>query len=141
MAEIKTKATNASVISFIDAAGSESKRKDARALLALFKEATGEKPRMWGPSMIGFGSYHYKSERSAQEGEWPLTAFSPRKQALTVYVMDGFGEYAPLLKKLGKHKRSAGGCLYINKLDDVDLGVLRQIVRKSFATMKKRAKA
>jgi len=90
---------------------------------------------MWGSSIIGFGSYHYKSEKSRQEGDWMLTGFSPRKQNLTLYVMPGFGDYQDLLKDLGKHKTSVG-CLYLNKLADVDLVVLEKLIKKSFAAMK-----
>ncbi len=137
MAEIKTKATRASVVDFINTVSDESKRRDAKILLSLFKDITGEKAVMWGVAIIGFGSYHYKSERSSQEGDWMLTGFSPRKQNLTLYIMPGFSEYGDLLKKLGKHKTSVG-CLYINKLEDVDLSVLKQIIKKSYATMKKK---
>lgn len=136
MAEIKTKVTKASVADFIRTVPDENKRKDALKLLALFKNVTGEKPKMWGPSIIGFGSYHYKSERSSQEGDWMLTGFSPRKQNLTLYVMSGFAEQVALLKKLGKHKKSVG-CLYINKLEDINLTILKQIIKKSFVAMKK----
>ncbi len=137
MAEIKTKVTKASVTDFIRAVLDERKRKDALMLLALFKEVTGEKPKMWGESIIGFGSYHYKSERSTQEGDWPLIGFSPRKQNLTLYVMSGFSEQADLLLKLGKHKKSVG-CLYINKLEDINLDILKKIIKKSFVAMKKK---
>ena len=91
---------------------------------------------MWGPSIIGFGSFHYKSERSAQEGDWMLTGFSPRKQNLTLYIMSGVEASSELLKELGKHKTSVG-CLYINKLDDIDIKVLEKIIKKSFENMKK----
>jgi hypothetical protein len=137
MAELKTKVTKASAVDFIRRTPDKNKRRDALVLLTFFKNITGEKPKMWGSSIIGFGLYHYKSERSTQEGDWPLTGFSPRKQNLTLYVMSGFSEDAALLKKLGKHKRSVG-CLYINKLEDVDLSILKQIIKKSFLTMKKR---
>jgi len=90
---------------------------------------------MWGSSIIGFGQYHYKSERSTQEGDWPLTGFSPRKQSLTIYVMTGLGNYQELLGKLGKHKISKS-CLYINKLSDIDMSVLRTIIEKSYLHMK-----
>lgn len=140
MAELKTKVTKASVLSFIKKVPDAAKRKDSLALLKLFKEVTKEKPKMWGESIIGFGSYHYKSERSAQEGDWPLVGFSPRKQNLTLYLMLGMDENQNLLKRLGKHKRSVG-CLYVNKLADVDQAVLKQLVRKSFSGMKKRYKA
>lgn len=140
MPEIKTKVTNVSVIDFINKVTNEVKRKDALTLLKLFKTITGEKPKMWGPSIIGFGSFHYKSEKSTQEGDWMHTGFSPRKQNLTLYVMSGFKEQASLLKKLGKYKISVG-CLYINKLEDVDLGVLTQIIKKSFSSMKNNHKS
>ncbi len=138
MAELKTKANKASVKDFIDAVPDPSKKQDSLALLKLFQAVTGEKPVMWGTSIIGFGSYHYKSERSSQEGDWMLTGFSPRKQNLTLYVMLGFADYADLLKKLGKHKISGGSCLYINKLSDVDMAVLEKLVSKSFLAMKKK---
>ncbi len=139
MAELKTQLTKASVTAFIQTVPNPQKRKDATALLKLFKEVTKEKPKMWGASIIGFGSYHYKSTKSAQEGYWPLTGFSPRKQNLTLYVMSGFADQKTLLKKLGKHKTSVG-CLYINKLEDVDMKVLKQIIKKSVVEMKKRNK-
>ena len=140
MAEIKTKLTNASVEDFIASVPDETKRKDSLVLLKLFQKVTGEKPKMWGPSIIGFGSYHYKSERSSQEGDWMLAGFSPRKQNLTLYVMGLYisSDFNDLLKKLGKHKVSGGACLYLNKLSDVDLKVLEQIIKKSFVMMKKR---
>lgn len=105
-------------------------------LLELFRTVTKEKPVMWGNSMIGFGMYHYKSERSSQEGDWPLVAFSPRKANLTLYLMNGFKDNGELLKKFGKHKISVG-CLYINKLTDIDLDVLSQLVKNSYLNMKK----
>ena len=104
-------------------------------LLEMYKNATRQPPKMWGASMIGFGQYHYKSERSSQEGDWPLAAFSPRKASLTLYVMPGVNDYSDLLEKLGKHKTSKG-CLYINKLADVDLDVLQQIIKKSYGDAK-----
>lgn len=139
MAELKTKVNNASVTNFINSVPDETKRKDGHILLALFKKITGEKPKMWGTSIIGFGLYHYKSERSAQEGDWPLTGFSPRKQNLTLYIMLGFTDFTDLLKKLGKHKTSKG-CLYINKLADVDMKILEKIIKTSFLAMKKKYK-
>jgi hypothetical protein len=137
MAELKTKVNNASVPTFLRSVPDQGKRKDGLDLLAIFKRVTKEKPRMWGTAIVGFGKYHYKSERSAQEGGWPLTGFSPRKQNLTLYIMVGFADLKPLLKKLGKHKTSVG-CLYINKLDDVDRAVLAKIIAKSFIAAKKR---
>ncbi len=141
MTEIKTKETSASVLEFIKQVPDETKRKDSLALLKLFKDITGEKPKMWGSSIIGFGKYHYKSERSSQQGVWPLTGFSPRKQNLTLYIMLGLADYTSLLKKLGKHKMSGGSCLYINKLSNVDMTVLKQIIQKSYVAMKKKHKA
>ena len=140
MAEIKTKVTKASVKDFIASVPDETKRQDSLVLLKLFKKITGEKAKMWGNAMIGFGLYHYQSERSTQKGDWPLTAFSPRKQNLTLYVMPGFSDLIDLLKKLGKYKLSGGSCLYINKLSDVDMKVLEQIIKKSYLVMKKKYK-
>jgi hypothetical protein len=135
MAAPKTTVNDANVEDFINKVEDEKKRQDSLALLKLFSKVTGEKPKMWGSSIVGFGSYHYKSEKSRQEGDWMLTGFSPRKQNLTLYVMPGFGEYQDLLKDLGKHKTSVG-CLYINKLADVDMAVLEKLIKKSFAAMK-----
>ncbi|MFZ2484451.1 MAG: DUF1801 domain-containing protein [Minisyncoccia bacterium] len=138
MAELKTKVNSASVTAFIRKVPDETKREDSFALLKLFKSITKKEPKMWGTSIIGFGLYHYKSERSTQEGDWPLTGFSPRKQNLTIYIMPGFKTHGPLLKKLGKHKISGGSCIYINKLDDVNIAVLKQIIKKSYLAMKKK---
>jgi hypothetical protein len=102
----------------------------------MFQKATGEKPVMWGSSIVGFGLYHYKSERSTQEGDWPLVGFSPRKQNLTLYVMGDNKDKTELLEKLGKHKKSVG-CLYINKLSDIDQKVLAMLVKKQFQYNKK----
>ncbi len=142
MAELKTKATNQDPKDFLDKVEPEQKKADSFALLAMFKKVTGEKAVMWGSSIVGFGKYHYKSERSTQEGDWPLVGFSPRKQNLTLYVMHGNNDSAALLNKLGKHKTSGGigGCLYINKLSDVDQPVLTKIIEKSFQFMKSKYK-
>jgi len=136
MGTIKTLVNDGSVTEFIDSVEGDVKKKDSYVLLELFSKITGEKPKMWGTSIIGFGQYHYKSERSAQEGDWPLTGFSPRKQNLTLYIMPGFGDYTDLLKDLGKHKTSKG-CLYINKLTDVDMVVLEKFIKKSYADTRK----
>lgn len=136
MAELKTKLTNESADDFVAAVNSDTKREDSQKLLALFREVTGEEPKMWGTSIIGFGSYHYKSERSSQEGDWPLTGFSPRKQNLTIYIMPGFDAYQDLLSKLGKYKTSVS-CLYIHKLADVDMAVLEKLVKQAYQDMKK----
>ena len=135
MAELKTTLTNESADDFVAAVNSDAKREDSQKLLALFRKVTGEEPKMWGTSIIGFGSYHYKSERSSQEGDWPLTGFSPRKQNLTIYIMPGFDAYKDLLSKLGKHKTSVS-CLYINKLADVDMAVLEKLVGQAYHDMK-----
>lgn len=136
MAELKTKQTNQPPEDFLKTIEPEEKRQDGFALLELFKKVTGEKAVMWGSSIVGFGMYHYKSERSTQEGDWPLVGFSPRKQNLTLYVMAGNKDNSALLEKLGKHKTSVG-CLYINKLTDVDLKVLTTLIENSFKYMKK----
>lgn len=136
MSTLKTTVNDASATEFINSVADETKRKDSFVLLELFSKITGEKPKMWGSSIIGFGSYHYKSERSSQEGDWPLTGFSPRKQNLTLYFMLGFDDYTGLLAELGKHKTSKG-CLYINKLADVDIAVLEKLVTLSLIAMKK----
>jgi hypothetical protein len=133
---IKTQPTKVTATAFINSVDDEQKRKDSKKLLKLMKEVTGEKPVMWGTSIIGFGSYHYKSERSRQEGDWPLAGFSPRKQNMTVYIMPGFERYDALMKKLGKYK-TGKSCLYFKKLDDIDEGVLRELVSESYQLMKK----
>jgi hypothetical protein len=130
MAELKTQKNDASVLDFIKSVEDEQKKQDCLELLKIFEECTGEKPMMWGASIVGFGSYHYKSERSSQEGDWPLTGFSPRKQNLTLYLMNGFESYASELEKLGKHKKSKS-CLYLNKLSDVDVSILKKMITDS----------
>ena len=140
MAELKTRKTNASVTGFLNSVENEQRRKDGLELLKVFKEVTKLAPKMWGSSIVGFGEYHYKSERSRQEGDWPLTGFSPRKRSMTVYIMPGFKEYQDLMTKLGKHKTSVS-CIYFNKLDDLDVNVLKEIIRRSVADIKKIYKA
>lgn len=135
MAKLKTTLNDANVEDFLNKVDDEVKKQDSFTLLKLFSQITGEKPKMWGSSIIGFGQYHYKSERSKQEGDWMLTGFSPRKQNLTLYIMPGFADYQGLLSKLGKHKTSVS-CLYIGKLADVDLSILENLIRKSFTDMK-----
>lgn len=130
MSTIKTVATDANVLDFINSVEHETRKADGHALLRMYEEITQEPAVMWGPSMIGFGKYHYKSERSTQEGDWPLSAFSARKQNLTLYIMSGVNDYSELLSKLGKHKLSKA-CLYINKLADVETAVLREIIERS----------
>ena len=137
MAELKTKKNRGSVHEFIKSVDDEQKRKDSKELLKIFRSATGERPVMWGSSIIGYGSYHYKSERSSQEGDWMLTAFSPRKAQISIYLMPGVKKYEQQLQKLGKFKMGKGSCLYIKKLEDVDTKVLEKIIKKSVADMKK----
>jgi hypothetical protein len=136
MSTPKTTVNDDSVTQFIGAVDDEIKRNDSFALLEMFSRITGEQSKMWGSSIIGFGQYHYKSERSSQEGDWMLTGFSPRRQNLTLYILPGFDEYTGMLKELGKHKTSKG-CLYINKLSDVDQTVLEKLIKQSFTDMKK----
>ena len=132
--ELKTKVNDASVTKFIEGVADEQKRNESFEILKLMKQVTKEEPKMWGASIIGFGSYHYKGA-SGREGDWMLTGFSPRKQALTVYLNHGFDAHKDLLKKLGKYKTGMG-CLYINKLDDVDRKVLKELVTASVKRMK-----
>jgi hypothetical protein len=138
MAELKTQKNKASVKAFLDGVADERKRRDAKAVLALMQAITKEKPAMWGPSIVGFGSYNYK-QRSGQAAQWPLTGFSPRKDSLTLYIMPGFEKYSELLGKLGKHKTGVS-CLYIKSLDDVHVPTLKTLVRESVKHMKQIAK-
>ena len=137
MADNKTKPTKLSVEAFIDALTDPARRADAKALVKLMQSAAGEKPKMWGPSIIGFGSYHYKYE-SGREGDMPLIAFSPRKAANVLYNVTGSSDSKVLLAKLGKHT-TGKGCLYIKKLSDVDRQVLEAMALKSVAAMRERA--
>lgn len=130
MAELKTQKNNASILDFINSVEDEAKKQDSLKLLEIFEECTGEKGAMWGSSIIGYGSYHYKSERSSQEGDWALTGFSPRKQNLTIYISTGFDPYSAELEKLGTYKTSKG-CLYIKRLSDVDIDVLKFLIKDS----------
>jgi hypothetical protein len=135
MAELKTKPTTASVETFLNKIADDTRRKDCEAVTALMQEVTGAEPEMWGPSIVGFGRYHYKYA-SGREGDWMLMGFSPRKGDLTLYVMPGVHEFQELLPKLGKIK-TGKGCLYIKKLEDVDLKVLRKILKQALASMSK----
>jgi len=135
MTENKTKATTASVTKFIDALP-EDKRADSKTLIKLMRDATGEKPKMWGPSIIGFGAYHYKYE-SGREGDSLLVGFSPRRPATVLYGLLGNTESEPLLARLGRHT-TGKGCLYIKTLADVDLKVLAALIDKGFAAARAR---
>ena len=134
MAELKTKLTDASVEAFLNTLEDESKRKDAQTILQMMQDVTGEAPRMWGNSIVGFGSYRYKYA-SGKEGDWMLTGFSPRKQNLTLYIMSGFEINADIMSRLGKHT-TGKGCLYIKKLKDVDQTVLRELITQSVEHMR-----
>ena len=136
MAERKTQETHASVDAFLDGVVHHKRRRDGLVVRDLMRRVTGFEPRMWGPSIVGFGRYHYTYD-SGREGDFFLTGFSPRKQALTVYIMPGFSGYEDLMARLGKHK-TGRSCLYINKLEDVDLEVLEDLVRRSVEFMKKK---
>lgn len=134
MAELKTKETKASVAAFLNKISDVQRRKDCQTVLELMQRATGEKPKMWGSSIVGFGRHKYRYA-SGHEGEWPIIAFSPRKTDLTLYIMPGFEEYGgSLLAKLGKHK-TGKVCLYIKRLDDVEIPVLKKLISKSVAMM------
>lgn len=131
MAENKTRPTKISVTGFLNGLTDPAKRSDAKALVKMMQSAAGEKPQMWGPSIIGFGSYHYKYD-SGREGDMPVIAFSPRKAATVLYGMTGFSGAAALLGRLGKHT-TGKGCLYVKKLSDVDQSVLQDLVVQSLA--------
>jgi hypothetical protein len=134
MAELKTKKNSASVLDFIQQVDHEKRKSDALRLLEIFTQETGESAVMWGDSIIGFGSYHYIYE-SGREGDWPMVGFSPRKQNLTLYIMTGFARATEILSKIGKYK-TGKSCFYINKLEDVDESLLRQLIKNSFELMK-----
>jgi len=136
MAALKTKRNRKSVSKYINSVEHETRREDALALRDLMEQVTGMKAEMWGDSIVGFGRYSYQ-QKNGQKAEWPLTGFSPRKSATTLYIMPGFSSFDALLSKLGKHK-TGGSCLYINRLENVDLNVLRKIVQQSVSLMRKR---
>ncbi|WP_421857566.1 DUF1801 domain-containing protein [Oceanicaulis sp.] len=127
MTQNKTQPTSADVDAFLGAVEPERRREDGRALNALFQRVTGWSPVMWGPSMIGYGSYHYRYD-SGREGDFLATGFSPRKANLSIYIMPGYADYASLLNRLGKHKMGKS-CLYVSKLGDVDLDVLSELIQ------------
>jgi len=136
MAELKTKPTERSVKKFLADVENERRRQDAETILKMMTQITHLEPKMWGPSIVGFGSYHYKYE-SGREGDFLITGFSPRKQSLTIYIMPGFDRYDELMSKLGKHKTGVS-CLYINKLEDVDMSRLKELIKLSFKYMKEK---
>ncbi|MBK8522144.1 MAG: DUF1801 domain-containing protein [Chitinophagaceae bacterium] len=132
---LKTKENDADVISFLSSHPDVQKREDSLAILKMMKSVTRTEPLMWGGSIVGFGKYIFTSPKTGRSGEWFMTGFSPRKQNLTVYFMTGFSKYGELMKKLGKYKISGGSCLYINKLADVDIKVLKELVTVSWKYM------
>ncbi len=135
MAELKTRPNAGDVHAFLNAIADERKRRDAFTILAMMQEVTQVEPMMWGDSIVGFDSYRYKYA-SGREGDWLIVGFSPRKQNLTLYFMPGLEPLRPLLPQLGKHT-TGKGCLYIKKLDDIDLATLRQMVEQSVAQAKR----
>lgn len=126
MAENKTVPTDVTVQSFLEAVEHPKRREDALVLDALFRRITGFEPKMWGPSIVGYGGYHYKYE-SGREGDFLATGFSPRKANLSIYIMPGYQDYSSILARLGKHKLGKS-CLYVNKLEDIDLAVLEELI-------------
>ena len=129
MAELKTKQTGASVKEFLNQIPDEERRKDCLAVAKIMQEITGSKPKMWGPSIVGFGSYHYKYN-SGREGDWMITGFSPRKKDLTLYIMMGFEKHPELMKQLGKYS-TGKSCLYIKRLSDIDVPTLKKLIKAS----------
>lgn len=140
MAELKTKQHDSDVGEFINSfTHSEQKRKDSYDLIKIMRDLTGAEPKMWGPSIIGFGNYHYKSERSRQEGDWPLVGFSPRKPAISLYVYTGANEHKHLLEGLGKYKIGKA-CIYIKQLSDINIEALRRLMEATIDLLKSKYK-
>lgn len=136
MSELKTKLRKASVEKFLNQVSDEARRADCFKVAKIMEEITGEKPKMWGTSIVGFGSYHYKGA-SGREGDWPITGFAPRKQNLTLYIMPGFERYAELMEKLGTKYTCGKSCLYLKRLSDVHEPTLKTLIRESVKHMKK----
>ena len=136
MADIQTKKNDASAVDFLNAVENEKRKEDSFAVLELMKKITNAEPNMWGPSIIGLGHYHYKYA-SGRENDWFLTGLSPRKQSLTLYIMNGFTRYDEILSRLGKYK-TGKSCLYINKLEDIDMKVLEELITASVHFLKSR---
>lgn len=135
MSELKTKRNDGDVRGYLESVTNKRRREDALVMLELMREITGEPPEMWGSSIVGFGSYHYRYA-SGREGDWPIVGFAPRKQSLTLYIMPGFDRYEDLMAKLGKYK-TGKSCLYINKLDDVNLETLKALIAESVEYMRR----
>ena len=138
MAELKTKQTDASVKDFLNQIADKERREDCFAVAKIMEEITGEKPKMWGPSIVGFGSYHYKYA-SGREGDWLVTGFSPRKKDLTLYIMMGFARHGELMEKLGKHS-AAKSCLYIKRLSDIHIPTLKKLIKESIKDLREYTK-
>ncbi len=138
MAKNKTQPNKQSVAAFLNSIENGQRRKDAKVVLKLMKEVTGEKPIMWGPAIVGFGSYHYKYA-SGREGDFLIVGLSPRKANLTVYIMPGYQDYSDLTDKLGKHKLGKS-CLYIRKLEDIHIPTLKRLIKRGYTDMKKKYK-
>ena len=136
MAELKTKPTKASVKAFIDSIEDGQKRADARKIASMMRRATGARAKLWGASIVGYGSYKYTNSKG-EDFEWMLTGYSPRKQALSIYIMPGFANFKRLMSKLGKYK-TGKSCLYIRRLSDVDEKVLEQLIGRSVQHMRKK---
>jgi hypothetical protein len=136
MAELKTKPTKASVKAFIDSIEDGQKRADARKIASMMRRATGARAKLWGASIVGYGSYKYTNSKG-EDFEWMLTGYSPRKQALSIYIMPGFAHFERLMSKLGKYK-TGKSCLYIRRLSDVDENVLEQLIGRSVQHMRKK---
>jgi hypothetical protein len=136
MAELKTRENDASVEEFLNSIQDDGKRRDCFEILKIMKQAAKVEPKMWGSSIVGFGSYHYVYA-SRREGDWMKVGFSPRKQNITLYIMPGFDRYKELMKRLGKHS-TGKSCLYIKRLEDVDTKVLKELVRESVKVMSKK---
>ncbi|HSL54965.1 MAG TPA: DUF1801 domain-containing protein [Pyrinomonadaceae bacterium] len=139
MTEAKTQPTNQSVTEFLNQISDPERRADCFAVAKIMEEITGEKPKMWGPSIVGFGTYHYKYA-SGREGEWPRTGFSPRKKDLTLYIMMGFERHAELMEKLGKHS-TGKSCLYIKRLSDIHMPTLKKLIKIGLKELKEYTKA
>ena len=139
MAEMKTKPTNERVADFLNKIADEERRADCFQVAKIMEEVTGEKATMWGPSIVGFGSYHYKYD-SGREGDWLITGFSPRKKDLTLYMMMGFEKHPELMEKLGKHSR-AKSCLYIKRLSDIHVPTLKKLIKSSVKDLKEHTRS
>lgn len=135
-AQLKTKPNKRSVRAFLESIKDPQRRKECKTVAAMMKAATGERPTIWGTSIVGFGTYRYKSPRTGREGDWFVTGFASRKGALTLYIMSGFRKHAALMKRLGKYK-TGSSCLYLKSLNDVNLTALKELITRSVRMMKR----